>query len=193
TILLSLLSSGGWSGYIGSGESYWYSLAGLVPHSDANAYYRASFDMGFGGEWDLGSSSRPLASAFRDLITYLGRYSYPTFLVVQAIFLSIACYVAGLSVAYWLGIWSAVAFFAFELVMIRPFLPTTMTESLSLVWAFLSIGYLAHACRTGAVQSAVLALGFISMAQFTRMGAVLALGAVGLWVLARPKYSTAQI
>ena len=112
---------------------------------------------------------------------------------MQAILLSIACYAAALSVAYWLGIWSALAFFAFGLVMIEPFLATTGSEPLSLVWAFLSIACLAHACRTGAVQSAVFTLGFLCMAQFTRMGAVLALGAVALWVLARPRYSAAHI
>ena len=191
-IIVSMLSSGGWSGQIGSSEYHGYSLAGLIPHSDAATFFRSSFDIGFGEEWNWISSSRPMASAFRDLITYVGRYSYPVSLVVQAILLSIACYAAALSVAYWLGIWSAIAFFALELMMVRPFLPTTSSESLSLVWAFFSIACLAHACRTGSAQWAAVALGFVCAAQFTRMGAVLVLGAVGLWVIALPKYSAAH-
>ena len=192
-ILVSMLGSGGWSGHIGPGDFHKYSLAGLVPHSDAVAYYRGSFDMGFAGEWNWVASSRPLAAAFRDFVTYIGRYSFPTSLIVQAILLSIACYAAALSVAYWLGMWSALAFFALALIMIGPFLPTTGSESLCLIWAFLSVACLAHACRTGAVQSAAFALGFLCMAQFTRMGAVLALGAVALWLLTLPKYSAAHI
>ena len=192
-ILVSMLGAGGWSGHIGPSEYHYYSLAGLVPNSDPASYFRSTFAVGFGGEWNDTGSSRPLGAAFRDLITYTGRYSFPASLIVQAILLSSACYVATLGVAYWLGIWSALAFFAFGLVLVKPFLAITSSEPLSLVWAFLSVACLAHACRTGAVQSAVFALGLLCMAQFTRMGAVFALGAVALWVLARPKYSAAHI
>src|SRR5262249_12627834 len=154
------------------------------------SYYRGTFDMGFGGQWSTASSSRPVGSALRDLVTYISGYSFSISLIVQAILLSIACYAATLSVAYWIGIWSGLAFLGFSLVMIKPFLATTGSEPLSLIWAFLSIACLAHACRTGAIQSAVFSLGLLCMAEFTRMGAVLVLGAIALWVLALPKSSS---
>src|SRR4029453_5939689 len=55
-ILVSMLGAGGGSGHIGPSEYHYYSLAGLVPNSDPASYYRSTFAMGFGGEWnDTGS------------------------------------------------------------------------------------------------------------------------------------------
>ena len=179
--LVFILAAGGWSNSLDLSDSPDLSPAGMIPYSDASTYFRGVFDMAYGGKWGWIASSRAAAASLRDLLTVLAGYSYPASLLVQLLALSGALYFATWSVTRWLGLWSGVAFLALGLVLARPFLPTTMSEPLSLIWSFVAVGFLADALRTKSSSSAMLAVLFLTMAQLTRMGAVLVIGIAVVW------------
>ena len=73
TILLAFLfamSGGAWSGRYVALEFDYFSIGGLVPHSDALAYFGGIFDLAYTGHWNEAASWRPFAAAFRDLTVF---------------------------------------------------------------------------------------------------------------------------
>lgn len=181
--ILFLLVFGVWSGSGDAVDINYFAIAGRVPQSDAGAYFMGSFDLGYSGRWSNLPSNRPLAAAFRDLVTGAAGLSYVRSIVIQALVLSVATFFAARSVHRWLGPWAALAFTGFVLNLIRPFLGTAMTESLSLIWGLLAVAFIADMLRTNALSSALSAIVCMSAALATRNGAIFVLPALMLWAV----------
>lgn len=182
-LLTFILGSGGWSGFITSADVQYMSFGSLVPYSDALGYLIGTFHLAGSERWDWVSGTRPLAAAFRNLVMLAGGYSPLANIVVQMIALSLALYFATRSVGRWLGLWSGAAFLALSLVFSRYYLASNMTETLGLIWSFVSIAFLAEALRTRSFACSVAAIGFMTLAQQTRMGAVFVLIAMVPWTI----------
>src|SRR5262249_40303926 len=89
-MLLFLLSGGGWRQRFSPFELHYMSLGGLVPYSDAHAYYAAPFEAIYFGRWNNIAAQRPIAAAARSLVLALGGYSYSAALTAQAIMIGLA-------------------------------------------------------------------------------------------------------
>ena len=70
--LLFMMSNGGWRGVINPADMNYVSIAGLLPHSDAGAYFLAAADLSVDGRWNPVASQRPIAAAIRTGIVALG-------------------------------------------------------------------------------------------------------------------------
>ena len=112
-----------------------FSIGGLVPHSDALSYFAGTFDLAFTGHWNTQASWRPFAAAFRELTVFAGGISYIGTLFVQAVLLTGAFMLTLRSTVAWRGIWVGTALLALLYGLARPFLLTTTTEPLGLVWS----------------------------------------------------------
>src|SRR6516162_10290555 len=57
-VFLFAMSGGGWSGRYVPLDLNYFSIGGLVPHSDALSYFGATFDLAFSGHWNTQASWR---------------------------------------------------------------------------------------------------------------------------------------
>ena len=102
---------------------------------------------------------------------------------LQAALLAISAAVAILGVAEILGVWSAMAFAGLLLGLERPYLTTTMTETLGLCAAVLSVPFLLRALRDQSYRSALAAFGLLTTALLIRMGSMFTLPFLAAWVI----------
>src|SRR5262249_47012454 len=149
------MSGGGWSGRYQPLDLNYFSIGGLVPHSDALAYFGGTFDLAYTGHWNAISSWRPFAAAFREFTMFAGGFSYIGTLLVQAVLLAGAFAFALRSVVAWRGIWVATSMTGLLYGLVRPFLLTTLTEPLGVVWSLFSLSFLIEAFRRRSVCMAV--------------------------------------
>ncbi len=176
------LSDGGWSGHISTFDLNYMSIGGLMPYSDALNYVLGIVDQLRIGSWNAVASGRPLAAAFRQLTVALSGFSYTGTLLVQTILISLSAFVVARKVAAWRGIWAGLGFTALIYIVARPFLATAMTEPLALVWALVSTACLIEAMRCRSLAYAMLGLVTLSTAMSIRLGSVLSLPAVAIWI-----------
>lgn len=168
------VSSAGWNGQVRSTD--WdYSLAALVPNSDAANYLTAVSDQIQLGSWTGLGSRRPLAEAFRQITAFTARYSYTGILLVQTAIIALMLFLAASRVAAWRGIWAALAFVGLIYLVARPFLITLMTEPLGIIWALFSWMFFVEALRRRSFSHALVALLALTFGLWTRMGAMFAL------------------
>jgi hypothetical protein len=183
-LFLFSISSGGWSGRVRAADTLNYmSLAGLVPYSDASGYFGEAFLQAYWGQWDIGGSRRPLAQAFRQLVIFIAEYSYVGTLLVQLGILVFVTDMVGRSIARWRGIWAGIAFIGFMYLLARPFLSTTLTEPLGLIWTLFAMIFLIEAVRLQSMQHALIALTGLTFALFTRMGSLFSIPFFVIWVV----------
>ena len=180
--LLFMMSNGGWRGVVNPADMKVVSIAGLLPHSDASDYFFAAADLSVDGRWDPVASQRPIAAAIRTGIVAVGG-TYVASLVLQAALLAICASIAILGVAEILGVWSAMAFAGLLLGLERPYVTTTMTETLGLGVAVLSAPFLLRGLRDQSYGSALAAFGLLTAALLIRMGSMFTLPFLAAWVI----------
>jgi hypothetical protein len=176
------ISAGGWAGHVRTTDINYMSLAGLVPHSDARAYFTDAFHQAFWGHWDVLGSRRPLAQAFRQLVVLAAQYSYVGTLLVQLGMLALMTHFVARSLARWRGIWVGIAFVGLLYLLARPFLTTTLTEPLGLLWTLFSMIYFIEALRLQSMQHALIALIGLTFALLSRMGSLFSIPFLMIWL-----------
>ena len=176
------LSASGWGGHVRPTDLNYMSFAGLIPHSDAHGYFSEALQQAYWGTWGSFSSRRPLAQAFRQLTAFAGQYSYATTLLIQVLLLSVATHLCLRSIARWRGLWAAIAFFGLTYLIARPFMPTMLTEVLGLIWTLFALIFFIEALRLHSAPHALVALIGLSFALLTRVGSVLTVPFLVMWL-----------
>ena len=182
-VFLFAMSGGGWSGRYVPLDLNYFSIGGLVPHSDALAYFGGTFDLAYTGRWNTIASYRPFAEAFRELTVFAGGFSYIGTLLVQAVLLTGAFMLALRSAMAWRGIWVAMALMALLYALARPFLLTTMTEPLGLIWSLFSLSFFIEAFRQRSAYLAVVAFAALVCGLLTRAGSMLTIPFLMIWIV----------
>jgi hypothetical protein len=172
-----------WSGLVKPGDLDTVNIGGLVPFTDGSGYLASAFDQARDGVWNPWVMRRPLAAAFRSVLLFLGQYSFPQMLLLQACLLGAAAWAASYAVMVWRGVWAGVGFFGLIYIYARIFAPTSLTEPLGLFWALLSVPFFIDAFRSGAVKSAQVGFAMTVLALMTRMGNMFAIPALLLWLV----------
>jgi hypothetical protein len=181
-LLIFSLSAGGWSGRVRMVDATYFSMAGLIPHSDAFGYLESFYNNIVAGDWGLMGARRPMAQALRDALILSAGYSVSTTLVVQTILISVALYFAAFSLARWRGVWAGLAFLAIIWMIARPFLSTTLTEPIGLIITLGSLPFMIEAIRRKSVAHASIALAALSAALLARMGSLFLIPFMMLWL-----------
>jgi hypothetical protein len=130
------------------GGSSFFTIGGVVPWSDANTYFGGAQRLLFDGQLDAFNSRRPLQSAFLATELAFTRLDLRSALVLQAILLGVASYVAARAVARDLGPIAGLGLFAGIYGFARIGVDTAMTETLGV-----TLGALAFAALWSAVRS----------------------------------------
>ncbi len=180
--LLFVMSNGGWRGVMSPADMNYVSIAGLLPYSDAAFHFFAATDLSVDGRWNPDASRRPIAAAIRTGIVALGG-TYVTNLVLQAALVALCAAIAILGVAEIVGVWSAMVFAGLLLGLERPYVTTTMTETLGLCVAALSAPFLLRGFRDQSYGSALAAFGLLTTALLIRMGSMFTLPFLAAWVI----------
>jgi hypothetical protein len=171
-----------WAGILRPGDLAWASIAGLLPLSDAGHYFADASDSALRGIWSDFAARRPMAAATRASLGFLSGYGYSIMVLLQAVMLAVATFLASAAVWRWRGIWAALAFAAVTVITVENYVPTALTEPLGLFWALLAVPPLLHALRTKSLASALLGLALLTVALLTRMGAMFVAPALALWI-----------
>lgn len=158
-------------------------IAGLLPFNDANGHFQHVFSQVLKGHWEPFIARRPLAASFRTVVVAGVGFSNFYFLLAQAVALAVATFFAARAVMAWRGFWAGLTFLGLAFILVRPYLPTNLTEPLGLFWALVSIPFLVRAIRFSRVGDAATAFHLTWWALLTRMGAMFTLPAMGLWVI----------
>ena len=181
---LLLSASAQWAGLWRQGDFSFVSIAGIVPFSDAGSYYADANDVVNSGLFGPVGARRPLAQAFRSTLLAAGGYSYVSMVALQSLMLASAIFAAAAAVARWSGLWAALAFAAMAYAAAREYTPTALTEPLGLFWGLCAVPPLVRALRDGSARHALLASGLLVLALFNRMGSMLTIPALLVWLIA---------
>ncbi len=180
---LLLSASAQWTGLWRQGDFSYVSIAGIVPFSDAGSYYADATDVVNSGFFGPVGARRPLAQAFRSTLMAAGGYNYAAMVVLQSLMIASAIFAASVAVTRWRGLWAGLAFAAIGYAVGREFTPTALTEPLGLFWGLCAVPPLVRALRDSSARHAVLAAGLIVLALFNRMGSMLTIPALLVWLV----------
>jgi hypothetical protein len=193
-LFLFSLSAGGWSGHIRTIDLNYMSLAGLAPNSDARGYFTDAFHQAFWGRWELMGSRRPVAEAFRQVTVFAAQYSYIDTLLIQLGLLVLVVFFATRAIASWRGIWAGLGFIGLIIILVRPFLATTLTEPLALIWGMFSLIFLIEALRLQSLPHALIGIAGLIIALLTRMGSLFTIPILVLWAaVVFARHSSARV
>jgi hypothetical protein len=134
------------SSWENSGSSWW-TVGGVVPFSDAMAYFGGAQRLLFDGQLDQFNSRRPLHAAFLASEFAFTNFDLRAVLVIQAVLLGVASYLAARTIARDLGPLAGLALFAGIFGFARVGVQTASTETIGV-----TMGALAFACLWSAVR-----------------------------------------
>jgi hypothetical protein len=172
-----------WAGAVRPGDPNYANFGGLIAFNDAHGHIAAAFDQARDGDFDAFAMRRPFAAVFRLILLFFGQYSFPWMLLLQACLLGLAAWFASRAVMAWRGVWAGLAFFSLSYIYVRIFSTTSLTEPLGLFWALLSVPFFIDALRSGSERSALVGFTLTALALMTRMGNMLAIPALLIWLV----------
>jgi hypothetical protein len=174
-----------WSGLPREGDFGAASIGGLIPFSDAGGYFASAHDYFKDGFFSSFALRRPFAAAGRTVLLALGNFSYASMLLIQALVLATATWFGARAISRWRGVWAGLVYFCISFLILRSFIPTTLTEPLGFFWALLAIPFVIDGVHKGSWPLALLGLTLTSVALMTRMGAMFLMPTFALWMVWR--------
>jgi hypothetical protein len=129
------------------GGASWFTIGGIVPWSDSYAYFGGAQRLLFDGQLDGFNSRRPIHAAFLASELAFTDLDLRKTLVIQAVLLGVASYLAARAVARDLGPVAGLALFAGIYGFARVGVPTVMSETLGVALGALALAALWSALR----------------------------------------------
>jgi hypothetical protein len=164
-----------------SGQRRFFTIAGLVPWSDAQAYFIGSEDVLFNGRLDAFNSVRPLNTAYLAVRLAVTGLDLRAALVIQAIVLGIACYLAARTVARDLGPLAGLGFFTVVYGFAAFHVESTLTETLGVTLGCLGFAVLWDAVRERNLLLATAGTFLLAVGLVARAGTIAVLAIVPAW------------
>lgn len=178
---------GSWAGVPRNEDFNSAALAGLLPFNDAAVHFDTSFYQTYIGQWGSFGSRRPIAALVRSTMMFVVGYSMPRFLLLQAALLAFAVVWATRYVIRWRGVWAGLSFLGMSMLIVRPYVQTTLTEPLGLFFAFLAIPFLVRSLETDSLKPKLEFFALMLIALLIRMGNMFFIPAIGIWILVTGK------
>jgi hypothetical protein len=157
------------------GGASWFTIGGVVPWSDAYAYFGGAQRLLFDGQLDGFNSRRPLHATFLASELAFTNLDLRKVLVIQAVLLGVASYLAARAVARDLGPLAGLALFAGIYGFARVGVQTVMSETLGVTMGALAFAALWSAVRRRNVWLVAGGLFLLTFALNFRSGPVLLL------------------
>lgn len=155
-----------------SGRALTGLIGGIIPLSDGQLYTGGAARLLYFGDLDVYNSQRPFTAMFDAVWLALTGFDLRLALVLQAVLVGVACYVAVGAVARDLGRLAGLALFAGVFAFAQLSLATTMSEPPGLILGLLAFATLWNAIRTRSRVVAVAGIFFQAFALSVRAGAL---------------------
>ena len=172
-----------WHGGTYAGDLSSAAIGGLVPFNDAGGHLLGIVQQSLDGHWGSFLERRPFAAAVRTVVMLASGFSPTVFAQLQALALALATYAAARAVTLWRGVWSGITLFGLVAIVVRPYLPTQLTEPWGIFWSLVAVPLLINGLRAGAVGGQVAGFVATCVALMTRMGSMFSAPALALWIL----------
>jgi hypothetical protein len=180
-VLITSVVMSSWSGNATRLDVSYMNIAGFVPNSDARGYLAEALGLITSGSYADFGARRPIATVLRAWTLFVAGYSYVWLVLLQIALTSISIYLATSSVMRWRGVPAALVFFTFAYIIVRPFVVSTMTETLGVLIAFLAVPLAIKGVQRDSNPHLLLAFALFVVGMFVRMGSFLSLPAFVLW------------
>jgi hypothetical protein len=158
-----------------NGGAAWWTVGGVVPFSDAMAYVGGAQRMLFDGQLDQFNSRRPLHATFLASEFAFTNFDLRTVLVIQAVLLGVASYLAARTIARDIGPLAGFALFAAIYGFARVGVQTASTETMGVTMGALALACLWTAVRRRNIWLAAGGMFLLTFALNFRPGPVLLL------------------
>jgi hypothetical protein len=158
-----------------NGGAAWWTVGGVVPFSDAMAYVGGAQRMLFDGQLDQFNSRRPLHATFLASELAFTNFDLRTVLVIQAVLLGVASYLAARTIARDLGPLAGLALFAGIYGFARVGVQTASTETMGVTMGALAFAALWSAVRRRNIWLAAGGVFLLTFALNFRPGPILLL------------------
>jgi hypothetical protein len=185
----SFSPSAQWAGVVRAGDYNAVAIAGRVPFSDAGGHYAGPLLQVMAGHYDSWVERRPVSAASRSLLALVSCYSATGTLLLQVLGLAVLAAVAARAVTRWRGVWAGITFFGLIYVLSRTFMSTFMSEPLGIGWALVGVPLLVAALRRSSIVSDASFLAVTCVSLLTRMGSLLTVPALALWMVWRAPHN----
>lgn len=157
-------------------------LFGLIPWSDAQAYYEGGIYLADTGKLNSWNQRRPLNVTILSFRLALSRFSPHGATLLQVLLLAVTSYLAIRVYGSYLGVWAAGGMLAFLLAYGRLFQATTLSETLGISFGNLSASLLYSGMQLPNVWLAAAGVFGLALGMGARAGALFMLPCVWLWV-----------
>ncbi|HEV2311361.1 MAG TPA: hypothetical protein VGU73_12640, partial [Acidimicrobiia bacterium] len=156
-------------------------IGGTLPWGDSILYFGGGERLLMYGHLDAYNSRRPLNAMFNaDRLAVTG-LNLRASLVIQAVLLGVACFLAARAVARRLGPAAGFALFATLIAVTSLFVATNMSEVLAVVLGALGFAAMWQAISTRQASLALWGIALLALAMAARPGPVLVLILIPLW------------
>jgi hypothetical protein len=156
-------------------------LAGLLPYSDAGDYVTGALGLLDDGRLDVWNSRRPLNAVLLAVRLALTGGQLREALVLQALLLGAALWLAARALAHDLGCAAGLAWFGASSLFASVFVPTTLSEALGVTVGALSLALLWRAATARSAWMLTVGFATLSLALNARSGPFLVLPALLAW------------
>ena len=153
-------------------------IGGLLPYSDATAYYSGAEHFLETGKLDGWNQRRPLNAILFSERLLITNFDFRSALLLQSIIFGFAAFFAALAVARTLGNIAGIMMFAGLFALAVPYLPMTLSEVLGITLGTLSFTLLWTGVSDKKQFLFFSGLILLTLALFARMGAVFVLPAL---------------
>lgn len=165
----------------GSGNTAFAALFGRIPWGDAHGHFEGAQRLLAEGAFPPFSGRRPLNAAWLATRLALTGGSLAAALVLQAVLLGAAAFLAARALSIRAGLGTGLAFFGLLVGLTSDYLPSAATEPLGVTFSCASLAVLLGA--RGRVLPALAGLWLLDLALLARPGAQVLLPAIGLWIV----------
>lgn len=166
-----------------SGNAAFAALFGRIPWGDAHGHLEGAQRLLADGAFPYFSGRRPLNAAWLAVRLWLTGGRLEAALLVQAVLLGLAAFVAARAIGLRRGLAPAAAFFGLVLGLTSDTLPSAATEPLGVTLACASFAAMWAPGARGRLAPALTSLWLLDLALQARPGAQLLLPCLGLWVV----------
>lgn len=167
-----------------TGKSTYFHLGGLLPWSDASGFYFGGRHLLDAGHLDYWNMRRPLNAGFGAARLALVNQDFLLSLVLQTWIAAVAAFLAAREIARSYGAGSGLLLFALLYEFARPYLGSSISESLGFSFGCVGFAVLWSACRHprpgGLIAAGVM---FLTLGLNARAGAFFVLPALLLWAV----------
>jgi len=158
-------------------------IGGLLPWSDASGWFSGAIHLLSYGTLDWWTTRRPINPAFLGTLFFATGQDLRGLLLLQSSLVGVACFLAAREIGRTLGVAASLLSFAVLLSFGKTFVPTTLSESLGLLFGATGFALMWRAVVRREARGFAFGIFVLTLGLSARPGPLLILPALALWAV----------